>query len=73
MKLKVEISQNTAETLQHLFDHVFKTGASITIEVDFDTMLHIPTADPLTQLNDQPENVKPEVFVNPKTARIVIR
>jgi uncharacterized protein (DUF302 family) len=39
MKLKIEVNKHTAEALIKLFTLVFNTGASMAIEVDFNSIL----------------------------------
>ena len=44
--LKIELNKQTCQALISLFDGVFRTGAAITIVVDFDSLLHYPPEDP---------------------------
>ncbi len=65
MILKVKLDKHAAQTMDGFFNHIFNTGASVTVTIIFDSNLFYPT--------NKDEVIEPEIIIMPHKATIEIK
>ncbi len=72
--LKVELNKQTCQALTNLLDGVFRTGASITVTIDFNSLLHYPPGAALGEGDEYLASITPPtVVVQPDKMTIEIK